>query len=525
MVKMMEMGPSDAGFPLHLILISPDKDFNISSLKRKERNIILINNGIHPGEPDGIDASMLLAREIIDGSYKLPSSIVIGIIPVYNIGGSLNRSRFYRIDENGPVEKGFRGNAQNLDLNRDFIKTDSKNAMTFSRIFHFLDPDVFVDTHVSNGADYQHVMTLLPAQHNKLGGSMGEYMNKQFEPGLYPIMKKKGYELIPYVNHYGGTVDKGWSEYWDSPRYSSGYASLWSSFAFETETHMLKPYKLRVESTKAMLESFIEFTAQHSRQIIQLRKDTRRKEQNQAAFPIVWKLDKSKHSTITFKGFESGYKPSGVSGLPQLYYDRSKPYERQIPFYNYYSDSVTVKTPAAYIIPQGWWKVIERLKMNNVILRTFQHDTTVEVEAHRIESYLSAARPFEGHHPNSGTQVSTTIRKVNFRKGDYFIPLNQTANRFLLETLEPQAEDSYFSWNFFDAILGQKEGFSDYVFETTASEYLKQHPELQKELEKKRTTDSTFTKSAYAQLDFIYRNSPYYETAHMQYPVYRVIRK
>jgi hypothetical protein len=148
-------------------------------------------NGIHPGEPDGIDASMLLARDIQAGKYKLPSNVVIALIPVYNIGGALNRSAFYRVDQNGPAEFGFRGNSQNLDLNRDFIKVDSKEALSFTGIFRMLDPDIFVDNHVSNGADYQHVMTLITSQHNKLGGAMGLYLNKTFEPGLYDLMKRR----------------------------------------------------------------------------------------------------------------------------------------------------------------------------------------------------------------------------------------------------------------------------------------------------------------------------------------------
>ncbi|RYY00189.1 MAG: hypothetical protein EOO53_22380, partial [Gammaproteobacteria bacterium] len=136
------MGPTDAGYPLHLILVSTDKTFDVKAMKSAGKNIILVNNGIHPGEPDGIDASMLLVRDIVQKKYKLPSSIVLAIIPVYNIGGALNRSTNYRIDQNGPTEKGFRGNAQNLDLNRDFIKMDSKNAMSFAKIFTLLDPDI-----------------------------------------------------------------------------------------------------------------------------------------------------------------------------------------------------------------------------------------------------------------------------------------------------------------------------------------------------------------------------------------------
>jgi hypothetical protein len=523
-VKMQAMGPTDAGYPLHLVLVSTEKDFDIASLKKKGRNIIFVLNGIHPGEPDGIDASMLLVRDIVENKYKLPENIVLALIPVYNIGGALNRSANYRVDQNGPEEFGFRGNSQNLDLNRDFIKGDSKEALTFSRIFHYLNPDVFVDNHVSNGADYQHVMTLIASQYNRLGGVLGEFMNKQFEPALYSLMKEKGWDLVPYVNHFGETPDKGWPQFWDSPRYSSGYASLFNTFAFVPETHMLKPYKQRVASTLDLMESFIEFTASNGKEITRLREAAVKEQQTRPLFPIAWKWDRTRWTDIRFKGYEAGYKTSEISGLPRLYYDRSKPYEKKVPFYNYYVDTLSVQKPVAYIIPQGWWKVIERLRANSVLMRQLTKDTTIEVEAYKITSYQSAPRPFEGHHLNREVQVDKTIKKVSFRKGDYYIPLDQRANRYLIETLEPHAEDSYFAWNFFDPILGQKEGFSDYVFEETAADYLRKHPELKKQLEERRATDTSFSKSARAQLNFVYQNSPYFEPAYLQYPVYRVVR-
>jgi hypothetical protein len=124
-IKMIEIGPADAGFPLHLVLVFADKNFDIKSAKAKKKAMIFINNGIHPGEPDGIDASMVLARDIVENKYKRPSNVVLAIIPVYNIVSCLNRNINYRIDQNGPKEKGFRENSENLDLNRDFIKYDS----------------------------------------------------------------------------------------------------------------------------------------------------------------------------------------------------------------------------------------------------------------------------------------------------------------------------------------------------------------------------------------------------------------
>jgi hypothetical protein len=524
-VKMLTMGMTDAGYPLHLVVISNNGDFNFQSIRRNNKRIILFNNGIHPGEPDGIDASMLLARDIVLNKYKLPDNLVLAIIPVYNIGGCLDRSADYRVDQNGPEEFGFRGNSQNLDLNRDFIKCDSKDARAFAEIFHLVDPDVFVDNHVSDGADYQHVMTLLTSQHNKLGGVMGDYLDKQFEPALYQLMKQKGYDLVPYVNSFGDTPENGWPEYWDSPRYSSGYTTLWHCFSFVPETHMLKPYDQRVRATYALEQSFIEFTSVNSQQIKRLREQDKQAAMTAVEFPIAWSLDRSQFKEITYKGYEAGRKPSEVSGLRRLYYDRNKPFEKQVKIFNYFPPKTFVRKPVAYIIPQGWWKVIDLLKLNKVQMMQLKKDTSIEVEVYRIDDYKSSARQYEMHHINSDVKISTSTRQVNFSKGDWYIPMNQLANRFLVETLEPQAEDSYFAWNFFDPILGQKEGYSAYAFEDIAADYLKNKPELKTRLDQRRAADTSFAKSARAQLNFVYDNSPWVEPAYLRYPVYRVLVK
>lgn len=522
-IKLSEKGLTDSGYPLHLVLISNSKTFDIQRIKQQNKAVILVNNGIHPGEPDGIDASMLLARDIADGKVELPDDVILAVVPVYNIGGFLKRSPDYRVDQNGPAEFGSRGNAQNLDLNRDYIKMDSKNAKSFVQIFHELDPDVFIDNHVSNGADYQHVMTLLSSQSSKIGGEMGEYMNKIFEPGIYRLMKQKGLDLIPYVNVWGKSPDNGWNEYFDSPRYSSGYGTLWSTFCFVPETHMLKPYKQRVAATYQLMVSFIEFTSENRSEIIRIRKNTRQKELTASSFPIRWKHDTVHFQNFLYKGFESGYKKSRVSGIDRLYYDRSKPFEKMIPVYNRYNVEKMVQKPAAYIIPQGWWKVIERLQLNGVQMSRLKNDLTLEVEVYRIMNYKSTPTAYESHHLNQDVEVIKTIQNINFRKGDWYIPMNQKANRFLVETLEPETMDGYLAWNFFDGIFQRKEGFSPYVFEDIAADYLDAHPEVKQKLEEKKKSDPEFATNAYAQLYFVYENSPWIEPEFMHYPVYRLM--
>jgi hypothetical protein len=467
---------------------------------------------------------MMLVRDIVTKKIALPENIALAFIPVYNIGGCLNRSTDFRVDQNGPEAFGSRGNSQNLDLNRDFIKCDSREARSFAGIFHYLDPDIFIDNHVSNGADYQHVMTLISSQHNKLGGKMGAYMNQVFEPALFSLMKEKDYDMSPYVNFFGETPDSGWPEFMDVPRYSSGYATLWHTFAFVPETHMLKPYWQRVDATYKLMECFMQFAAKNSNTIRQLRAETKEQVSTQVMFPLDWILDKTKFTEILFKGFEAGHKPSEISGLSRLYYDRNKPFEKKIPFYNEYGATTAATAPWLYIIPQGWYKVIELLKLNRVVMRQLAKDETFRVEAYRITDYKTTPRQYEGHHANSNVKVDTMYMDMQFRKGDYYIPMNQPSNRFVMEVLDPRAPDSYFAWNFFDPILSQKEGYSSYVFEETATQLLKDDAKLRLALDARKQSDTAFAKNGSAQLNYIFQQSKYAEPGYMRYPVYRALK-
>lgn len=521
-VLVKEMGMSDAGYPLHLVLVSNDGKFDATQWHRQNKVVILINNGIHPGEPDGIDASMILARDIVSKKLKLPDNVALAFIPVYNIGGCLNRGSYSRANQNGPLEYGFRGNAQNLDLNRDFTKCDSKEARSFAQIFHFLNPDILIDNHVSDGADYQHTMTLLTSQYDKLGATLGGWLRDKFEPQLYKGMSEKNWDMVPYVSFETSSPDRGMVMFYDPPRYSSGYAALFQTIGFVPETHMLKPFRGRVFSTYDFMHTVIDRSSANAVELIEQRKKAKAEIIARTSFPLRWILDTTKNSFVTFKGYEQANKSSDATGLNRMYYDRSKPFTRQIKFYNTFKDADIVNAPKAYIIPQGWSAVVDLLKLNNVDVQQFLKDTMINVEAYRIDDYRSAPRPYEKHHRNSGVKATVMQQKIRFLKGDYFIPMNQPANRYLVEMLEPTGDDSFFTWNFFDAVLQQKEGYSDYRWEDLAAEVLKNDPELKKKLEEKKLADPKLASNGSAQLYFIYKNSPYYEPVHNRYPVYRL---
>lgn len=522
-ISLEEFGTTDSGLPLHLAIYSPHGEFDLEKL-RKDHSVMLINNGIHPGESDGIDATMMLFRDMAGDSISSPKNTIIATIPIYNVGGALNRNSTTRTNQNGPLEYGFRGNARNYDLNRDFIKADTKNTQTFYEIFHYLSPDVFIDNHVSNGADYQYTLTHLFTQHDKLGGNLGEYLNKKMMPALEDSLKAKKWDITPYVNVFNEVPEKGFSQFMDYPRYSTGYTTLWNTLGMMVETHMLKPYDKRVMGTYELMRSMIKITDAETAIIKDLRDQARRKYLTDRHYNLKFEVDEENPTTREFMGYEAERITSEITGQERLKYNRSKALTEEIEYYNNFTVSEEIEIPRAYIIPQGWWQVIDRLKMNNIKMETLGRDTIIEVEAYKIEDFETVDSAYEGHYLHKNTKVSKSVKEVRFRKGDYLITTFQEGARYLLETLEPTAIDSFFNWNFFDTVLQQKEGFSPYVFEDIAKKLLDENAELKAEFEEKKRKDAEFRNSWYAQLDWLHKRSDNYEEAHLSYPVFRLPR-
>jgi murein tripeptide amidase MpaA len=522
-LSIKEVGFSDIGRPMHNIILSENGANTAEKTRQQNKQVLFINNAIHAGEPCGIDASMLLVRDILTSTYlkRQLQKLTIVIIPVYNIGGSLNRNSTTRANQNGPIEYGFRGNAQNLDLNRDFIKCDSKNALTFNQNFTNWMPDVFIDNHTSNGADYQYTMTLIPTQHNKLAAPLAKVLNEEMLPFLFKNMKARKWEMTPYV-YARTTPDEGIAGFLDLPRYSSGYASLFNCISFMPETHMLKPYKDRVRSTLIFMNATIDFMVRNEVKLKAAKAAAIAETKTKSTFDINWEIDRTKVDSIIFKGYTAKYKPSEISGLERLYYDQNEPYEKVIPHYNYYKTTQQIEKPKAYFVPQSAWKIIERLQNNKVEMQQLQSDTILEVEVYYIEDYETKKQAYEGHYLHSKVKVRTEMQKVKVKKGDYLIFTNQDKNRYIIETLEPQAPDSYFAWNFFDAVLQRKEYFSPYVFEDLAVQILTENPDIKAALATKKAEDEKFRNSAYDQLFFIYERSQLAEKTYMRYPVFRL---
>lgn len=533
-LKLFEYGNTDAGYPLHLAVLGADIE-SLAELNKTEKNILLINNAIHPGEPDGVDASMAYFRDLImqDSLNKHLKNTVLVCIPFYNIGGALNRNYASRANQNGPLEYGFRGNAQNLDLNRDFIKCDSRNARTFAALLQLIDPDLYLETHVSNGADYQYTMTYLATQSDKLGFGMGEVLNDELIPYLEKSMKDKDEEMSPYVNVHGEPLDSSFTAFYDSPRYSTGLTTLHQTYGFITESHMLKPYDHRVKATYSFISSLVDLSEQKADIIKKSRKEAKEMVSTSNSFVLDWEIDSTKFKSFEFKGYEYRFIPSEItpSGITleymdqtegRLLYDRSAPITKAMKYYAYFKPTKERAKPNYYVIPRGYHEVTDLLSLNGVNLDTLKNDTIIRVISTKITSFDTKSSAYEKHYFHFDTEFERDTIDWQFLKGDILIKMGSSKDRFAVEVLEPDAPDSYFNWNFFDAILQQKEWYSAYVFEDKAAEMLESNEELQKEFTEMWMNTPGFSSNRQFQLYWLYQHSDHYEKEHMRLPVFRI---
>ncbi len=520
-----EIGASDAGVAIHAGVISADGVFECAQLKASARPIFFNNNGIHPGEPEGIDVCMALVRDFCVQPERLAAlgQTIFLFIPIYNVDGSLNRQNTSRVNQDGPEQFGFRANSRNLDLNRDFIKCDSLSAQVFNRFFADWDPDVMVDTHTSNGADYRYTMTLIQTQADKLGGALGTFLRESMLPAIFQEMTARGWPTCPYVNPVKVSPDEGIEDFLETPRFSTGYAALHHTLGFMPETHMLKPYADRYAAMQALVQTVLAFTVTNAAVIQNLRAQAKAESAKKSLWPVYWQADYNRQSQFYFKGFKAVQRPSKLGNYQRLAYDRTQPWEADIAYFNYFNPSIQIKTPQAYLIPQAWREVIERLLWNKVELTRLDADQTFSVQSYQILSVQSRGQAYEGHMFHDEVTLQRRAEMIHARAGDYLLNLQQLNARYAVETLEPQAHDSFFRWGFFNSVLEKKEHFSDYIFEDTALEMLQEDAELKAKFEQWQQHFPEQLADQNAVLEFIFTHGARQrEPEWRRYPVYSI---
>jgi hypothetical protein len=537
-VKITTFGRTDEGRDLIAVIVSKDGVFDPAALHKANRPIMLIQNAIHAGEMDGKDSCLALLREMLitKTQAKLLERAVVVILPIYNADGHERFGLYNRINQNGPEEMGWRTQARNLNLNRDYMKADAPETRALLKLFQAWLPDFFVDDHVTDGADYQYDTTYAIDYGPDVNPALAQWIREQLKPYIEKSVSATGHVIGEYVGVGEANPRNGLTVGQDTPRFSTGYMILQDRPGFLVEMHMLKDYKTRVTGNYELLRALLEVINRDADALVRMNREAdaatiRAGQQSDAAAQFPLRLAATDSSVpFRFLGYKRVVELSEVSGVPWMRFTH-EPENIDIPLHNELKATVTVAPPRAYIVPAQWTSVIDVLSAHGLKMVRTTAPWSAEVETYRCEVKWQE-QPFEGRHPaqgggefsptGSGVGCRAVRETLSFPAGSAVVALDQRAAKIAIHWLEPQSPDSAVAWGFFDAIFEQKEYGESYVLEKLARNMMAKDPKLKEEFEQKVTNDKEFAADPRARLNFFFHRSPWWDPHQGLYPVGRL---
>lgn len=530
LIEFESFGQSGEGRALPLLIAATGNTFTPQAAKKEGKAVILIQACIHAGESDGKDAGLALLRDIAITKTRpnLLDHVVVLFIPIYNVDGHERFGPFNRINQNGPAEMGWRATTAGLNLNRDYMKADAPETRAWLKLWNTWNPDLFIDCHVTDGADFQYNMTYQYEHHDNVPPSVLAWERAAFDGKIIPATEAAGNVVSTYLEFKDNRdFTKGIEAFLAIPRFSTGYTPLRNRPGLLIETHMLKGYRSRVVGTYDLLRSTLEEVNRSPQSLL----DAVREADEQAVeqgrtydaarrYPLQFEVT-DKSVPFHLKAVESQRELSEVSGAVRVVFG-TKPLDLTVPLYDETKVTVTVAPPLFYIVPPQWKSVIEVLEAQGLKMQRLTQPATIEIESYRFSEVKFAPGPFEGRVMPS-FKTKTVHEKRTFPAGSVLVPLAQPAAHVAVNLLEPDAPDSFVAWGFFNAIFEQKEYGESYVLEKLAREMMAKDENLRREFEQRVATDPKFAASARDRLNFFFERSPYWDPQMNLYPVGRIV--
>jgi hypothetical protein len=524
LITMVEYGKSPQGRSHFALVLDREGLANASMIRGKGRLVFLIQACIHPGEPEGKDAGLLFLRDVAIKKKNLPllENVSVIFIPIVSVDGHERFGPYNRINQNGPKEMGWRTTPTNLNLNRDFLKADAPEMQAWLEFFHHWMPDAFMDIHTTNGADYQYVITYAVENLGNMDPALTQWLDDKFIPSIETAMDQKGLPIFPYVSFRRWHDPRsGLRTGTSPPRYSVGYAAARNRVGILVETHMLKPYHLRVEATLELIIQTMEILNREQKSLLDaIRKADQRCISGKLAdepFPVTYKLS-DKSTSVDFLGFSYSVIKSDLTGNDWFIYSDT-PQTFTLDWYHDNLPDRLVAIPKAYIIPVEWSEIIYRLACHGVEMEIIPKDTVIAVTAWKFSGVKLASQTYEGRTRVENFMMEELPQIVIYHAGSAIVRTNQQATRFIVHALDPASPESFLQWGFFNAIFEQKEYAESYVMEKMAREMIAKNPSLLEEFKAFDATLPDTPSKMWAQYNWWFERTPWFDAMKDVYPV------
>lgn len=527
LAEMISFGRSPQGRELMCLVVAGGREFTPEKAEASGKAVVLIQNGIHAGEIEGKDACMLLLREMLvtKTRNKLLEHLIVLVIPILNVDGHERISPFNRLNQLGPREMGWRTTSQNLNLNRDYMKADTPEMRALLSLYSRWLPDLSLDNHTTNGADYQYHITYGIERDGRSDPGLSAWAGEKFLPYVVSRVEQDGFLTAAYVEPKGKELKEGILAQPALPRFSTGYAALQNRVCVLVETHSLKPFKNRVLSTKAFNTAALEYVNDHHQVLRELSrsadKETIRKFRGEKTpLPLEFAATED-FELLRFKGFEILEEESPITGANIVRYTNRET-EFDVPLYNRFLVKEQVGVPYAYLIPGEFSDIIDRIRLHGIAVGSTKSAIALHVERYKLADVQCASRPYEGRQ-RVECAVETFREEVTVPPGTAIVLTQQRTLRVIVNLLEPQGPDSYLRWGFFNAFLERKEYAEPFIMEPIARQMMERDHRLQQEFLDLLAKDAEFNDDPEARLDFFYQRSVYFDKGENVYPIMRVV--
>ncbi|MBL6963508.1 MAG: M14 family metallopeptidase [Bacteroidetes bacterium] len=523
-------GISLQGKELPLLIIDKNSMKEAREVHQTEKAVVLIQAGIHAGEINGKDAGLMLIRDIVihKKHSNLLNQITLVFIPIYNVDGHENFSAYGRINQNGPKEMGFRTNANNLNLNRDYMKADAAETQAWLKLFLTWLPDFFIDIHSTDGADYQYALTYGMETFGTMSPQLTSWQKDVFIKYVDKRMRKAKFPIFPYVGFRNWHDPRSGLKSWvGNPMFSQAYTAMQNRPGLLIESHMLKDYETRVSSTYEMLVHSLTILNKEYYHLQGLIAESELFVSNEKfrakKFALSYKPT-SDSTIVKFKGVEYDIVKSDLSGGDWVKYSKT-PKTFDIPYFDSQVADKQVFLPEAYIIPQEWTEVLYRMKLHGIETCSLAKESKINVNTYKFANPRWNTSPYEGRQVLEHFDITEVEEERLFRAGSVIVKMDQPTAKVIAYLLEPQAQGSLIYWGFFNSIFEQKEYAESYVMEKLAREMLESDANLKAEFEEKLKNEAEFKHNWWLLLNWFYSKTPYWDSRINSYPVGRIMLK
>ncbi len=520
LIEMTDPAKSEQGRIIHLLILSADGTFTAPELKESEKPLIFIESGIHPGEIDGKDAGMMLLRDIAFGEKReLLDMANILYIPILSPDGHERRSEYSRVNQRGPKEMGWRSDSRNLNLNRDFAKLETSGVRLVAKIMEDYDPDLFIDVHVTDGADYQYDVTYGYVANAGYSPEVSKWLTEYYQPEVDQGLSDQGHIPGPLLFAANGRdFSRGNVAFAFSPRFSHTYGDIRHMASILVENHSLKPFKQRVLGTYVLLEESIR-TLGRNFEALQKAVESDRN-QPKESIVVKYAFNDAATDSLTLLGIKSEIVKSEITGAEYVSW-LGEPMTQKIPYIQMNKPVASVPVPKAYWISAEWKEIIEKIDQHGIEYEVLEEPKDIKLEYSKLTEFTMNSSPYEGRMRVQSFEQEKEYRTPTLPAGSIRIPTSQDLGELVVILMEPESVDSFFQWGYFNSILTQTEYIEAYVMEPMIADMLEKDGELKAEFEEKMASDEQFANSPRAIYRWFYAKTPYFDENWKVVPVGR----